>query len=177
MAIRGVLFVLLVAVGLGLLLREAMPEDVGRLDPVVRVGTFDNRAVAVAYAHSDFMKQDQTAVMNRHAQARKAGDQKLLARIERGQERRQWLMHRQGFGVESVRDLLRHVEPGLARVAHDQGLSLIAWEPMCIDFDQVQLVDVTDQIVELFEPDDPTRAMIARLRESTPIDVGFEFDE
>jgi hypothetical protein len=177
MALRGVLSVLLIAVGLGLLLRESLPEEVDQLDPVMRVGTFDNRAVAVAYARSRFAKQDLDAVLQRHAEAKKSGDTKLVERIERGLERRQWLMHRQGFGVESVRDLLKHVEHGLADVVRESGLSMIAWEPMFVNFDQVQLVDVTDEMVDLFDPDEATRSIIVQLRKSDPVEIDFEFDD
>lgn len=177
MAWRGVLSVLVIAVGLGLILRESMPDEVDQLEPVVRVGVFDNRAIAVAYARSIEAKRQLESTLQRHAEAKKSGDAELVKRIERGLDRRQWLMHRQGFGVESVRDLLKQVEPGLADVKRESGLAMIAWEPMLVDFDHVQLVDVTDELVELFEPDEATRSIIDQLRKSDPVEVDFEFED
>lgn len=132
----------------------------------VRVGTYDNRAIAVAYAASRFNPVAEK--MQLHKQAKQAGDLARVAELEAWGERHQRQLHRQGFARVPVDDLLEPVKTGLAEVARTQDLDLIAWS---CDYarEGVQVVDVTDAVVALFEPSAKTLATVAQVREHAPV--------
>lgn len=122
----------------------------------VRIGTYDNRAIAIAYAASMF--NPVTEKMKEYEAAKQAGDAKKMAELEAWGKSLQRTLHFQGFGRVPVTDLLESVKDGVAKVAADNQLSIIA---MQCDFtaDDVEVVDVTAELVELFDPTDKVRGM------------------
>jgi hypothetical protein len=134
----------------------------------VRIGTYDNRAIAVAYAASTFNPVAQK--MKEHAAAKKAGDAAKVAELEKWGESHQRMLHFQGFGRVPVTDLLEHVKDGVAKVATDRGLSAITMSCDQAHAD-VEVVDVTDDLVELFNPSDRTREMARKMRDAEPVSL------
>lgn len=132
----------------------------------LRIGTYDNRAIAVAYAPSRH-----NPVRDKHAEraaAEQAGDRARVAELERWGREHQRQLHFQGFGHAPVGDLLAHVRDGVARVAQERGLAAIAMECDAVA-PGVELVDVTDDLVELFEPSERTRDMARKVRQAEPV--------
>jgi hypothetical protein len=146
-------------------LSVASPQGTGRK---VRVGTYDNRAIAVAYAASRFNPvKERTAEYER---AKQAGDTERAKELEAWGEAHQRALHRQGFGRVPVGDLLAYVRDRLPELARRSGLDLIAWQ---VDYSapDVEVVDVTDELVQLFEPSDRTLATVAEVRKHDPVDL------
>ena len=141
----------------------------------IRIGTYDNRAVALAYSRTDAGKGKIKALFDKAKQAEKAGDTKLLERLRHVGDRRQWMSHRQVFGRESVRECLLDHQRDLDGVAKLAGVTMIVWEPDYLDKNVYETVDVTDQVVELFQPDDNTRKTITELLKHPPADIGDDF--
>ena len=134
----------------------------------VRVGTYDNRAIAVAYAASRFNPVAEKKELLE--QAKKTGDRSRVADLEAWGERYQRRLHRQAFARVPVDDLFEPVKERLAEVARQSGLALIA--PSCDWTDAgVQVVDVTDSLVALYEPSAKTLATVAELRKQPPLDL------
>ena len=134
----------------------------------VRVGTYDPRAIAVAYAASKFNPVSEK--MKEYEAAKKAGDQAKTAELEAWGKNHQRILHFQGFGHVPVNDLLEHVKEGVARLAEERGLSIIAMECDHVAAD-VDVVDVTDDLVELFEPTERSREMVGKVRQAQPVSL------
>jgi len=98
----------------------------------VRVGTYDSRAIAVAYAHSDFMREDHQALVAERDKAKKDGDEKGVREIEARGGAVQQRLHLQGFSTGSVIDLIRKIDAEIPGVAKAAGVLLIGskWEVM-----------------------------------------------
>lgn len=140
----------------------ANPASIGK----VRIGVYDSRAIAVAWASSKY-----NPVARKRAEleaAKKAGDRRKIQELEAWGPAHQRLLHFQGFGRVPVTDLLAPVKPGVARVAREKGLAAVT---MAADYaaPHVQVIDVTDALVELYNPTDRTRATVKALRKVEPI--------
>ena len=122
----------------------------------VRIGVYDNRAIAVAYAASEFnpVKEKMTEM----EAAKKAGDEKKMAELREWGREHQQMLHFQGFSRVPVEDLLEPVKGKVAKVAEDMKLAAITAE-CTYTAANVEVVDVTDELVELYQPSERTRKM------------------
>jgi hypothetical protein len=164
---KRVSLLLAVVIGIGSLgVLAATPAGDQTQATKVRVGTYDSRAIAVAYAASKFNPVAEK--MKEHERAKKAGDAAKVAELEKWGQSHQRMLHFQGFGRVPVKELLEHVKDGVAKVAADRGLSIITADCDYAAAD-VEVVDVTDDLVELFNPSDRTREMARKVRDVEPI--------
>lgn len=134
----------------------------------VRVGTYDSRAIAVAYAASELNPVREK--MKEYEAAKQAGDKSKMAELQSWGKSHQRMLHFQGFGRVPVAELLAPVKEGVARVAADRKLSIIVMECNFAAGD-VEIVDVTDELVELFHPTAKTRETVRELRKVEPISL------
>jgi hypothetical protein len=132
----------------------------------VRVGTYDNRAITIAWFHSEhnvFRK-----IAEEHERAMEAGDKALAKEFEEKAVTFQRRLHFQGFGRAPVGDLLKAVEDQLADVAAAAGVDAIVFE--CNYFgDEVEVVDITSELVALFDPTPGTLKMVESIVEQEPV--------
>lgn len=144
----------------------AVAPEQGARPGRARVGVYDNRAVAVAFARSKWSPVK--AKMAEHQAAKRAGDSAKVAALEKWGQSHQRLMHFQGFGHVPVGGLLAPVKKDLAALGRRMGLSAIALE---CDYTApgVETVDITGAIVELYQPDDETRKVVAQLKRVKPM--------
>jgi len=136
--------------------------------PVV-LGTFDSRAVALAYYRSDLHKAHLAKMKKQMGYAQETNNKKRIARIEEEMRRSQELAHRQTFGTASVSGLIAELG-GAAGIADMRGVDCIVskWDLVhCAD--EAKLVDVTDAFVELIGADASTRGLIEDIRGREPL--------
>lgn len=133
-----------------------------------RIGVYDNRAIAVAYSASKYNPVAQK--MEAYRKAEDAGDQATMSELRAWGQRHQRQLHRQGFGRVPVTDLLAHVKDQLPEVARRHKLTAITWQ---CDFagDNVEVVDVTEDLVRLYEPDDRVWEIVKGLKDRAPVDL------
>ena len=133
-----------------------------------RVGTYDSRAIAVAYAASKYNPVNEKR--KEQAAAKTAGDSKRAKELEAWGAEHQRNLHRQGFGRVPVDDLLVHVQTELAKVAAKAGVEAIA---MHCDFalPEIEVVDITDEMVELYEPNERTLGFVKDLKKHAPLEL------
>lgn len=165
----------IIVLGLGLfilsaaVLVSAQPAgDSAAATAKVRIGTYDSRAIAVAYAGSTHNPVGEK--MKEHEQAKAAGDAAKVKELEDWGKTFQRQLHFQGFGRVPVGDLLAPVKEGVAKVAEQQQLSAIV---MACDFvaDGVEQVDVTDALVALYAPSERTLDNVKKVREVEPVSL------
>lgn len=142
--------------------------DEATVGPRIRIGTYDNRAIAVAYAASKWNPVREK--MAEYAEAKKAGDAAKQKELEAWGESKQRLLHFQGFGRVPVGELLKPFEKQIAKLAADQQLAAIA---MQCDYvaPNVEIVDVTEELVTLFEPTPRTLEMTRQVKDAKPVSL------
>lgn len=134
----------------------------GRASARLRIGVYDNRAIAIACVRTNASAIFGTRRAE-YAAAKRAGDSAKAQEMEKWLKNQQRLLHFQGFGHVPVGDLLEPIKPQLAQLARANGLSAIAME--CdVAAPGVEIVDVTDAIVDLYRPDAQTRKVTAGIR-------------
>ena len=119
----------------------------------VRIGTFDSRAVALAYYNS----ADYKASLN-------------VKRSPQQNEAFQALKHIQVFSHASIPNVTDKLEDIIPAVAKDAGVSLVVseWEIVWRD-PNVEYVDVTAKLVDAFKPDQRVQKWVESLKKQKPL--------
>ena len=160
-----VLTIAAVILGVGL---AAQPSIGGEKPAKLRVGTYDSRAIAIAYGNSDLNIIGKK--MKQYEEAKEAGDEKLIKELEEWGPRHQRQLHRQAFGRVPVTDLLEHVKDRLPEVAEKAGVDVIAFECNYCG-PGVEEVDITMELVMLFNPSKRALGWIEDLKKVEPLDL------
>ena len=134
----------------------------------IRIGTYDNRAIAIACAASKFNPVGEK--MKQHEKAKSDGDERKIKELEAWGARHQRELHRQGFGDVPVHDLLAHVKDRIPDVAKAERLTAIVRRCEFVA-DNVEVVDVTQQLVALFEPSAKTLSTIEAMKDKPFADL------
>ena len=132
----------------------------------LRVGTFDSRVIAHAYAHSEMAKPMMNEMSKKYILAKKEGNEELRIELKALQQ----VMQQQAFSIACVADILEKVEAELPKVAEEAGMDIIVskWEVMFKD-PSVEIVDVTSHLVKLFNPSEGGLKEMESLREQPPV--------
>lgn len=146
----------------------------------LRIGVFDSRAVAVAFYNSKFSTNQQifASLGTRMKEAKEKDDKDAIAKIEREASLRQVMMHEQGFGRGSINNITGAIKDKLAQLAKSENLSVIVskWELVFSGADVVS-IDVTEKIVDFFEPNEKIKSMMKEIMESEPLKDAFLIDD
>lgn len=136
----------------------------------VYVGTFDSRAVAVAYAHSDWNDKRLRAKMAEMKEAKAAGDMEKIKELEAWGEAQQAKLHKQGFGTAPVHNLLKHIKDDIPRIGRETGVDIIIskWD-VVYQNPSAEMIDITNEIVKPFKPSQKTLMTIESLLEQPPV--------
>jgi hypothetical protein len=134
----------------------------------IRVGTYDTRGIAIAYAASKL--NPVRAKTAEYEKAKAEGDTARAHELEQWGEKLQRQLHRQGFGRVPVGDLLEPVKDQLAGVAAKAGVDLIA---SGCDYAtaNVETVDVTLDLVALYAPSEQTLRYVKDLARQPVVDL------
>ena len=137
--------------------------------PTARVGTFDSRAIALA----DFGKTIQDGWLEKlyaeHDKAKAAGDKKRAEKLAAKGQSRQKLFHRQVFGTAPVNAALEKVKEDIPTVARSARVDMVVCIHNVVYRDpSLEFVDITDELVALFNPDEDTREKIQAVLKHPP---------
>ncbi|TFH00877.1 MAG: hypothetical protein E4H13_06305 [Calditrichales bacterium] len=130
----------------------------------LRVGVYDNRAITFAYMGSKYNPMEKK--MTEYIEAKAAGDSAQIKELEAWGPRFQRQLHFQGFGRAPVDDLLLLVKDKIPDVAKRTGVDLIGWYPDYTGAD-VEIVDITDELVSLFNP---TNEKLEEIKQITAVE-------
>jgi hypothetical protein len=132
----------------------------------LRVGTFDSRVIAHAYAHSEMAKPMISDMSKKYILAKKEGNEELRIELKALQQ----VMQQQAFSIACVADILKKVEAELPKVAEEAGVDIIVskWEVMFKN-PSVESVDVTAHLVKLFNPSESGLKEIESYKEQPPV--------
>jgi len=138
----------------------------------LRIGTFDSRCVAVAYGRSPEFMKEIDSMKTAQKKAKEEGNNELVAELEQLGPTKQVLMHQQVFSNGSINNILEKIKDELPVMAKEKDLRMIIskWEIPFID-GSFELVDITDQLVAMFNPDDATQKIIDNIKAMEPMPI------
>jgi len=145
--------------------------------PAIRIGigTYDSRAIAVAYARSDFNFNSKplAPLIAQRDKGKAAGDEKRVRELGAQGKAHQARLHEQGFSTGSVANLMENIRQEIPAVAKAAGVVLVVskWEAMYQD-PAVEHVDVTLPLVRKFSADPQVLKMAGELMKHDPIPLG-----
>jgi len=136
-----------------------------------RIGTFDSRCVAIAYGRTDFLKNI-SDLRKEHEKAKTEGNEEKVKELEKLGPNLQFIMHQQGFSTGSVINIMEKIKDKLPAIAENNNVKLILskWELFYHD-ETTELVDITDQIVNLFNPDEQSRNIVEEIKKMEPVPI------
>ena len=161
----------LVAVSFGAIVLFSNGQQVSAVGKkkLLRVGVYDSRGIAIAYANSDHwgkvLKGKQAAL----EQAKKEGDTDKIKEIEAWGPAQQAQAHLKAFGTAPVHECFECVKDKIPQVAKAAGVDVIVskW-----DFDYLaadaDVVDVTMELAKLFNPSERGWKSIKSLKKWKP---------
>jgi hypothetical protein len=159
------------------LLLAGLPAQAG--DPATpgektngRIGIYDSRAIAVAFAGSDAFNRWMSGLKAEYEKAKAAGDQKRIAELETEGAARQKLMHKQGFSTAPVENILEQIKEKLPAIKEKTGIDALVskWDKDTLaKHPSAELVDITMELADTFNPNDRRRKNVIEIQKHDPI--------
>ena len=137
-----------------------------------RIGVYDSRAIAVAFAGSEAFNKWMSGLKAQHKKAKAAGDQKRIAELEAQGAERQKLMHEQGFSTAPVDSILEQIKERLPTIKQKAGVSVLVskWDTdELAKHRSAEFVDVTMELVDAFNPNERQRKSAIEIQKHKPI--------
>lgn len=156
---------------LGVLALTSTPRVVDAATPAkIRIGVYDSRGVALAWARSPEFVQWLSDKRQEYKDAKTANDTTKVKELDNEMPWMQVRLHLRAFSTAGAGDLLRKVADGIPAVAREAGVTLIVskWEMPFAD-PSVETVDVTVPLAKLFKPDEQTLKMVGEIGTKDPV--------
>lgn len=137
----------------------------------IRIGTFDSRCVAIAYGRTDFFKYI-NELKAEHEKAKAEGNEERVKELDKLGPNLQFIMHQQGFSTGSVMNIMQRIKDKIPAIAEQNNVKFILskWEVVYQD-KSIEIVDVTNQIVSLFNPDAQTLNIVEEIKGMDPVPI------
>ena len=138
----------------------------------LRVGVYDSRAIALVYGNSAAFQESIKTARAEYEKAKAAKDDKRMKEIDAQMKLQQRRLHEQGFSTGSVAGIMAKVKDSLPDVAKKAGVQVIVskWE-LNHQSPDVELVDVTDELVALFHPSEKVMGWLKDVKNQPPIPI------
>ncbi len=145
---------------------------VAHCQTTLRIGTYDSRAVALAYYNSAEQKLVSQNMQAEYQKAKAAGDEAKIKELEAAGPARQELMHQQVFSSGTISNVMATLQNKIPAIARDARVVLMAskWDIVYRD-SAVEYVDVTMQLVQLLNPEEKVLKWIEELKSQPPIPI------
>lgn len=137
-----------------------------------RIGTYDSRAIAIAYAGSPAQQKVMEPLRAAMKKATQENNQPEVARLNALGRAMQDTAHRQAFSTAPVDDLLLHIADSLPRIRRDAGVEALVskWDAAGLAVHAgAERVDVTDAMVDAFMPTERQRKVVEEIRRKPPL--------
>jgi hypothetical protein len=136
----------------------------------VRVGTFDSRAVSIAYARSAMFAPVMKGWRDKYEKAKAEKNEEIIKECEAWGPTYHKLQMLQAFSLASVVDILEKIKDNLPKAAQEAGVDIIVsqWE-VAYKNPSIEIVDVTSHLVKLFSPDENTLKILEELPKHPPM--------
>jgi len=133
----------------------------------LRIGTYKSYILAIAYYRSEAF-QKQTADLNAQTEQAKAdGKTELVKQLKARTKTLQQQAHRQVFAGEPIDSILAHMKDALPEIAQASGVEAISGK-VAYHSPAVELLDITDALVQQLNPSDETLEAIKYMMKHHP---------
>ena len=159
---------------LAITLYSAAQDSLQKTKPNERIGVYDSRSVAIAFAGSDAHKRWMAPLVEEHKKAKAAGDTERARELEAEGRARQRRAHTQGFATAPVDDILKHIEDQLPAIKTQAGVSLLVskWDKETLKKHRAaEQVDVTPALIDAFNPSEKQRKAALEIQQKKPISI------
>ena len=113
-----------------------------------------------------------TDIGKKYEQAKAANDKQLMKQLEIEGPGLQVRMHQQVFSTGSVTDIIAKIKKALPPIAKEVGVSLVVAKTQIAYKDPaVEYVDITAQVVKLFNPSDEVLKIIEQISKKEPVPI------
>jgi len=139
-----------------------------------RIGIYDSRAVAIAWAGSPAHEKKLGQLMAEYKKAKDAGDLETVAKLEAEGKAGQARLHKQGFSTAPVDDILAHISTALPEIQKSTGVRAIVskWDEAGLkQHPGAETVDVTMRLVDALQPNERQRKTAVDIQKSKPISL------
>jgi hypothetical protein len=150
---------------------QVAEEAAPRMAGILRIGTYDSRAVAIAYGCSDALQEYASKAKKVLDHCVEIGDTRRAQELNDLRELLQIRLKLQTISTAPINDILETVREKLPQVAQQHDVVLIARAADYQDDATVELVDVTDALVALFEPDAAALRRIEEFCKHDPVPI------
>jgi hypothetical protein len=139
---------------------------------VIKIGTYDSRIVTFAWSRSDFFKQHQMKWGQQNDSATKANDSARIKELGVQAMSYQHLLHQMVFSNGSAGCITVLIKDKLPELARTAGVTVILskWELNYSD-PSIELVDLTSQVAQLFQPKENIDKMAADISGQPPVPI------
>ncbi len=157
---------------LSILTVSAAAQDPAETGPVI--GVFDSRCVALAYYRSEEFMTEINQLKADYEAALQEGDSVLAEELGILGPQMQQLAHEQVFSTGNIDEIISMIWSELPGVAEEAGVDIIvnSWDIIYKD-ETVQFLDVTDLMVEFFNPTEEVLETIEEIKATPAVPVQF----
>ncbi|MBC8329918.1 MAG: hypothetical protein H8E31_14360 [Planctomycetes bacterium] len=170
--IKFAAFLGLLVLGASAPVASSVVQDLGAAaaKPTVVLGSFDSRAVVLSYMRSARFEAEIALVREEMGKAQSEGDEEHIKAIGQRMEARQEVAHRQVFCAAPAPEVLAMLEDQLAGIAAEAGVDVIV-SKWSLDYTRpgARLVDLTDRLVQAFDPDEETLESVRQIVVTDPL--------
>ncbi|MEK6650365.1 MAG: hypothetical protein AABY75_05275 [Bacteroidota bacterium] len=136
----------------------------------IRVGTFDSRAVAIAYGQSAAFGTEMKQLMADFQKAKEEKNEKLVAELESKGQTQQKLLHLQGFSIGSVSEILAKYDDALKAVAKEVNVAAVVSQyELLYQGSGVVTVDLTEALVKKINDSPRVIGMLGEIKKNKPL--------
>ena len=138
----------------------------------IRIGIFDSRCVALVYGRSGLFLTYMENLRKELDNAKQEENGERVKELESILPTNQLIIKQQVFSTGSIKNIIEKIEDKITEIAVDNNLSFIIskWE-IVYDDQSFELVDITDQLVELFNPDEQTLKILENVKSTEPAPI------
>lgn len=133
----------------------------------LRIGTLEDRAVALAFYRSPLWTQAMAARKAELEEAQRAGDTKRVQALQAWGAGQQERAHQQVFGDAPIGNVLEMLGPALPEIARKAKVKKIVPGRARVPAG-AERVDVTDLVIEWLKVDEKTARMVREFRANMP---------
>jgi hypothetical protein len=137
-----------------------------------RVGVYDSRAVAVAYAGTPLHEAEIRRLDQALAKAKASGDAAAIKKADRAVWEARKRLHRQGFSTHPVDDILNQIPEEVKRIEKEAKVTALVsqWdEKKLAEYKEAEKVDVTVRLVDAFLPSERQRRLALEIMKTKPV--------
>ena len=137
-----------------------------------RIGVYDSRSIAVAFAGSPRHEEQLAPAIAAMNEAKAAGDDAAIAKAGQALREGQDQMHRQGFGTAPVDEILSLYTVEIDALKAQYGLIALVsqWDDETLRaYTDVEQFDMTNELIDVIGPNDRQRSSAQSVREHKPL--------